>query len=65
MLLDPRFNRCPFPNPASREFGVGFWEVRVTLDDLMDALRADTEYLSDLLRSHEMMGHSARILDVP
>jgi hypothetical protein len=65
MLLNPRFDCCPLPDAASCQFGVGFGEVRVALGDLMDALRANTEYLSDLLRSHEMMGHSARVLDVP
>ncbi len=65
MLFDPRFNRRSLPNAASCKFGLGGWEVRVALYDLVDALRGDPEQLGDLLRSHEMMWHFARVLDVP
>lgn len=65
MLLNPRFNRRTLPNPASGQLGLGCWEVRVALHDLVDPLRGDTQQLGDLLRSHEMVRHSARILDVP
>jgi hypothetical protein len=43
MLLNPCFNRRPLPNPASCEFDIGVGEVWVTLNNLMDALRGDTE----------------------
>lgn len=65
MLLDPRFNRRSLPNATSCQFGLGGWEVRVALYDLVDTLRGDTEQLGDLLRSHEMVWHSPTILDVP
>ena len=62
---DPRFNCRSLPNATGCQFRLGGWEIRVALYDLVDTLRGDTKQLGNLLRSHEMMWHSARLLDVP
>jgi hypothetical protein len=65
VLLDPRFDRCAPPDAAGCYFHLGGREVRVTLHNLVDALRGDAQQLGDLLGPHKVMRHSARLLDVP
>jgi hypothetical protein len=61
MCSDPFLDGGTLPDASDCEFGLGLWEVVVSLDELVHALLRDAEDHGDLGDAHQIEDHQIRV----